>query len=100
MLKQNPKKISLVINTSKSSLLNVTTSKFEDSKAIVKELMKGNALVIDINEMTNVTAIRMIDFITGSLFIIGGKFKKIANKTYLVAPSQTVLDKFLNQFED
>ncbi len=99
MLKQTPKKITLVINTTKSSLLDVTPKKFEDAKKITKEIVKGNALVLDISEMSKVEAIRLVDFITGSLFITGGKFKKIANKTYLIAPSQDVLNKFLSQFE-
>ncbi len=99
MLKQNAKKITLVINTSKSSLLNVSPRKFEDAKAIVKEILKGNALVIDITDMSKVEAIRLIDFITGALFTTGGKFKKIATKTYLLAPSKEVLNKFITQFE-
>ncbi len=100
MLKQNPKKITLVINTSKSSLLNVSPKNFENAKAVVKEIVKGNALVLDITDMTKVEAIRLIDFVTGALFTTGGKFKKIATKTYLLAPSQDVLNKFLPQFDN
>ncbi len=97
MLKQSPKKISLVINLSKSSLINVSPTKFEDAKKITKEILKGNAVVLDIEEMSTVEAIRLVDFITGALFTTGGKFKKIANKTYLLAPSQGVLDKFKSE---
>ncbi len=99
MIKKNAKKITLVINTSKSSLINVSPRKFSDSKPVSKEILKGNALVIDIQDMPKVEAIRFIDFITGVLFTTGGKFKKIANKTYLLAPSEEVLNKFLPQFE-
>ncbi len=99
MLKQTPKKITLVINTTKSSLLRVTPKKFEDAKKITKEIVKGNALVLDISEMPKVEAIRFVDFITGALFTTGGKFKKITSKMYLIAPSQDVLDKFLPQLD-
>ncbi len=100
MLKSNAKKITLVVNTSKSSLLNVSPRKFSDSKAVSKEILKGNALVIDIQDMPKVEAIRFIDFVTGVLFTTGGAFEKIANKTYLLAPSKDVLNKFLPQFEN
>lgn len=100
MLKSNAKKITLVVNTTKSSLINVSPRKFSDSKAVSKEILKGNALVVDIQEMPKVEAIRFIDFITGVLFTTGGSFQKIANKTYLLAPSKDVLNKFLPQFEN
>lgn len=53
MFKVNSKKISIVINTTSSSLINVSPKKFSDSKTISKELLKGNVLVVDINEMTD-----------------------------------------------
>ncbi len=98
MFKQNSKKISLVINTTKSSLINVTPTKYEDGKIIIKEILKGNALVVDVTEMPKAEALRFIDFVTGALFTIGGKFDKIATKTYLLAPSRDVLSKFNSQF--
>ncbi len=99
MFKQSAKKITIVINTTKSSLINVSPTKFSDGKVIIKEILKGNALVLDITDMPKVEAIRLIDFITGALFTTGGKFKKIANKTFLLAPSPDVLNKFISQFE-
>lgn len=100
MFQFNKNSIKIVINTSQSSLINVQPTKFSDSKLISKELLKGNALVVDVNNMTGVEAIRFIDFVTGVLFTTKGGFKKIANKTYLLAPSKDILDKFLTQFEE
>lgn len=99
MFKKSSKKTTIVINTSSSSLINVTPRKFSDSKIVSKEILKGNALVVDINDMPKIEAIRFIDFITGVLFTVNGGFKKVANKTYLLAPSKEVLEKFLTQFE-
>ncbi len=98
MFKKNDKKINIVIDTSSSSLINVVPTKFSDSKLISKEILKGNALVVDINEMQRIEAIRLIDFITGVLFTTNGGFEKIAHKTYLLAPSKEILKKFLTQF--
>ncbi|NQX83428.1 MAG: cell division protein SepF [Mycoplasmataceae bacterium] len=99
MVKISRKKITIIINTSSSSLINVEPKKFFDSKLVAKEILKGNVLVVDINKMSKVEAIRFIDFITGVLFTTNGGFKKIANKTYLLAPSKKILKKFLPQFE-
>ncbi len=97
MFNKNSKKISIVINTSKSTLSKVTPKKFSDSKAVAKEILKGNVIVIDLVEMEKVEAIRFVDFITGVLFTTGGAFKKIGTKSYLLAPSKELLNKFETQ---
>ena len=99
MIKKTSKKITITVNTSKSSLINVEPKKFSDSKLVAKEVIKGNALVLDINDMPKIEAIRFIDFVTGVLYTTNGAFKKVGFKTYLVAPSQEVLEKFLTQFD-
>ncbi len=98
MIKVGKKNIKIVINTSESSLINVTPKKFSDSKLVSKELLKGNALVVNVEEMSSTEAVRFIDFITGVLFTTQGGFKKIGHKTYLLAPSKIILEKFVTQF--
>ncbi len=100
MFQFNKNNIKIVINTSQSSLINVSPTKFSDARLISKEIMKGNALVVDVNKMTGVEAIRFMDFITGVLYITQGGFKKLADKVYLVAPSKPLTEKFLTQFEE
>ncbi|BDU67566.1 MAG: hypothetical protein TYPL_2190 [Candidatus Tyloplasma litorale] len=99
MYKKSKNKLTIIINTSQSSLINVTPKKFSDSRLIGKELLKGNAIVVDINEMPSVESIRFIDFVTGLLFVTNGSFKKVAKKIYLLAPTSEILDKFSNQFQ-
>lgn len=98
MAKKSKKQISITIDISSSQLINVKPKSFSDSKIVSKEILKGNAIVIDIQDMERVEAIRFIDFITGVLFTTKGGFKKIASKTYLLAPSKELLEKFLTQF--
>lgn len=99
MFKANKNSIKIVINTSQSSLINVSPTQFSDAKLISKEILKGNALVVDINKMSGVEAIRFIDFITGVLFTTQGGFKRLADKVYLLTPSKSLTEKFLTQFE-
>lgn len=100
MFNFNLKKITIVIDISSSSLVSVKPKKFSDTKLVSKEILKGNVLVVDINDMEKIEAIRFIDFLTGVLFATNGSFKKVAEKTYLVAPSKELLEKFLPQFKD
>lgn len=98
MFKANKNTIKIIINTSQSSLINVSPTKFSDAKLISKEILKGNALVINVEKMPGVDAIRFMDFITGVLFTTHGGFKKLADKIYLVSPSKDLVDKFAEQF--
>ncbi len=100
MFQFNKNSIKIVINTSQSSLINVSPTKFSDAKLISKEILKGNALVVDVNKMSSVEAIRFMDFITGVLFTTQGGFKKISDKIYLITPSKELIDKFLTQFQE
>ena len=50
--------------------------------------------------MSKVESVRLIDFLTGVLFITKGGFKEIASKIYLIAPSKEILEKFLTQFKN
>ena len=99
MAKKSKNQISIIIDTKESSLVNISPTKFGDSKLMAKELLKGNALIVNLNKMKEkAETIRLIDFLTGVLFTTKGSFKKISNETYLVAPSKELLEKFLTQF--
>lgn len=100
MIKQGKKSVKIVINTAQSSLINVAPTKFSDAKLISKEILKGNALVVDVNGMKGVDAIRFMDFVTGVLFTTSGGFKKIGEKIYLLTPTKPLIEKFLAQFEE
>lgn len=100
MFQFNKNSIKIVINTSSSALINVKPTSFSDVRLISKEFLKGNVVVIDINSMKGVDAIRFMDFLSGVLFTTKGSFKNIGHKIYLLAPSKPLLEKFAVEFEN
>jgi cell division inhibitor SepF len=85
--------------TSPSQLIRFTPKTFRESKLIAAELKKDNVVIIDVSELPKLEAIRLIDFLSGILYITEGKYKKIVSKTYLLAPRENLLNKFDDELE-
>lgn len=97
MIKISRKDIKIIIDTRTTTLISVVPKTFKDGKTIARQLLKGNALVVDVSRMESTEAIRFIDFITGVLYTTNGKFKKVGEKTYLLAPSGEILNRYVSQ---
>ncbi len=82
---------------SKPELLKITPKSFVDAKEMATQLKNGNVLIVNFEHLQNSEILRIIDFISGTLFVLGGKHKKISNKTYLLSPTQELLDEFSSQ---
>lgn len=85
----------ICINIENSKLIKFTPKQYLEAKTIGKELIAGNTIIIDLSNISKEDALRLIDFVTGILLVTNGKYKKLANKTYLLAPKQVLLDKYL-----
>lgn len=83
-----------------SMLVRYTPTSFSETKDIAKELKNNNVVIIDISKLSKVEAVRMIDFVSGVLFAVGGKYKRLVSKTYLIAPNEKLLNKFDNELEN
>lgn len=78
-------------------LLKITPKSFADAKEISKQLRNGNVLVVNFEALENKEILRIIDFISGSLYMVDGKHKKVSKKTYLLSPSEELLNEFSGQ---
>ncbi len=81
----------------KAELLRINPKSFVDTKEMARQLKKGNVIIVNFEHLNNSEILRIIDFVSGVLFILDGKYKKISNKTYLLSPSQELLSEFSNQ---
>lgn len=90
--------ISITIDEKKAKLVKMHPKKFQDIKAIANEILDGNAVVVELNEMSSSDAIRMVDFLTGVLFVVNGCYKKLSKRSYLLSPSKGILNKFIKEF--
>lgn len=79
-----------------SELLKFQPKSFVDAKEMAAELRKGNVLIVDFESVNENEILRIVDFVSGVLYAINGKHKRISSKTYLLSPSVELLNKFSN----
>ena len=64
----------------------VTPRKFSEIENVVKKINRKEAVIVDFEEITPRVAQRMLDFLSGAIFVLNGTIKKVKNKTYVLIP--------------
>ncbi len=59
---------------------------FSDSEKICEALLSGHAVVINLEGFDTEQAQRIIDFISGAVFAIEGKFNRISRYIFICSP--------------
>ena len=59
---------------------------FSESQTIAEHLKTKNTVVVNFKRVTDAQAKRIIDFLTGTLYAIGGDMQKIGPGIYLCTP--------------
>ena len=59
---------------------------YSDSQTIAEHLKKRNSVVVNLKRVTSDQAKRIIDFLTGCIYAIGGDLQKLGNGIYLCTP--------------
>lgn len=59
---------------------------YSESQQIVDNLKKRNSIVVNLKRVTNDQAKRIIDFLSGALYALGGDIQKLGNGIYLCTP--------------
>ena len=62
----------------------VTSRKFSEIENVVKKINKKEAVIVDFEEISPRIAQRMLDFLSGAIFVLNGTIKKVKNKTYVL----------------
>ena len=60
---------------------------FEDSAQVADHLLSKRTVVLNLEDTNKEAARRILDFLTGVAYSIGGNIKKVANSAYVVTPS-------------
>lgn len=84
------KKNNKVVNIHTSSSAKVTIAKplaFEESTEICEALKNRRIVVINTSSLETKIAQRLLDFISGSCYALGGDLQEIEKGVYLLAPS-------------
>lgn len=64
---------------------------YSESQTIADHLKAKNTVVVNLKRVTAAQAKRIIDFLTGTLYAIGGDMQKIGQGTYLCTPKDVTV---------
>lgn len=59
---------------------------YSESQQIADHLKRRNSVVVNLKRVTNDQARRIIDFLLGTLYAIGGEMQRLGNGIYLCTP--------------
>lgn len=71
----------------------ITPTHFEDGTGIANHVKDGHTVIMNIENTDKGTARRMLDFLSGVAYTLGGKIQKVSGSIFLIMPqSADVLD--------
>ncbi|QKT07573.1 cell division protein SepF [Gordonia sp. X0973] len=62
-------------------------SSYSEARTIGERFRSGNPVIMDLVDMSNADAKRLVDFAAGLAFALRGSFDKVATKVFLLAPA-------------
>ena len=65
----------------------VRPERFDSVAAIADHLLNNRTVVLNLEATTKDIARRLIDFLSGVAYSIGGQIRRIANNTYIITPN-------------
>lgn len=68
----------------------VKPESYKNASQIADHLLGGRTVVLNLENTNKETARRLIDFLTGAAYAIGGDIKKVSNNTYVITPGDSV----------
>lgn len=74
-----------------SEVCMIIPKEYNDTKEIAEILLSGKTVVLNMEAMNLDTAQRVIDFISGACFTMGGNMQKVSKKIIIATPSNVEL---------
>ena len=95
-INNNSKIVSLKKNKRKKerelNLIFYHPESYNEVKKIVDDLKSGNPVILNLEQIDNKQARRLIDFISGAIYGLNGNVKKIASNVFLFTPKNIKID--------
>ena len=74
-----------------NKMILVEPRAYSESQTIADHLKKRNSVVVNLKRVTAPQAKRIIDFLTGCIYAIGGDLQKLGNGIYLCTPKNVTV---------
>lgn len=65
----------------------VRPKKLSEATEIADSLRAGQTIVLNLDDMTDIAARRILDYIAGVIYAINGKIERPADRTFLLTPA-------------
>ena len=88
-LAMDPRRMAMLFDES-SPLSKITTLRpkdYSEARTIGERFRDGTPVIMDLVEMSNADAKRLVDFAAGLAFALRGSFDKVATKVFLLSPA-------------
>ena len=69
-----------------AALKIINPKSYQDASEIAGYLMNGSTVLLNIENMAREQAVRMIDYLSGATYVLGGLMTKVGKTTIVVAP--------------
>ena len=83
-----------------SQMVLVEPRAYSESQTIADHLKSKNTVVVNLKRVTEAQAKRIIDFLTGTLYAIGGDLQKIGPGIYLCTPNNVNVQGRISEEEE
>ncbi|BDV03484.1 MAG: hypothetical protein HPPSJP_2050 [Candidatus Hepatoplasma scabrum] len=83
----------------RAELVRINPKSFKDAKQVAKELKNYNAVIINFEKVTDKEATRIMDFLSGVLYAMGGKHKRLTDRSFFLTPIPNLSEKFSTSIE-
>ena len=83
-----------------SKMILVEPRAYSESQQIADYLKNRNSVVVNLKRVTSDQAKRLIDFLTGTIYAIGGDLQKLGNGIYLCTPNNVNVQGKMREAEE
>ncbi len=73
-------------DTSKVRVLIFKPVSYDDSQSIIDHLKENKPIIVNLDELENEVAQRILDFVSGAVYALDGNIRKAARNIFVVAP--------------
>lgn len=89
-------------SASQMQVVLVKPDRFEDVTAIADHLNEGKTVVLNLEDAAHDVSRRIVDFLSGSAYVLGGNMKKVAKNTFIIVCRGTDVlgELMLDDFDD
>ena len=82
-----PSPLSAGIGGGSLELKVIHSEKYEDVVSVAEHLLDHRTVVLDLNDANKEVRRRILDFLSGVAFSIGGQVRRVTDNTYIITPS-------------